>query len=330
MFKSGCFSTLFANSSAGYTRLPQESNTTENKRSNLVIIFTVITCVCLFLAAALFMLGYYEVPTFAQKLFKKEVYFKRPNATKHIPCHKFFEPEVNYSELAKTFRVTYKDPNNEAELPTDCDSIMKRNNFYMEGKEEKDFPLAYARNVYEDYRFLEMLLSTTYTPQNYYCYSVDGKASALFHKRINDLAKCFPNVYVTNLTLTMDSKGHNTNAHHMKCLEWLMKDNKNWKYVVLLQNYDVPLKTNQEMVQIFKWYNGTNDVSTQQRPQWGIGKFSFEALRLFKNSSRNKLVVDGNKPEMPTYRSLVQVSMSRQSIDFIFDNLDLTQAINNF
>ncbi|KAI6177789.1 hypothetical protein M3Y97_00945900 [Aphelenchoides bicaudatus] len=281
-----------------------------------VIINFTILCIILVL------LGYRRpfLKTFSTKFFKQHLHFKRPDITSHIPCHKFYNPEYDPVYLASKFQVTYNEAKDLQDLPMDCSSILARNNFHMNpmSKEEEEFPIAIARNVFKDYLFQEVVLSTTYAPQNYYCYSIDGNANSLFRKRMNSLTKCFPNVHVTDFKAKMDSFGHNTNAHHIECLKWLATKDKNWKYVSLLQNHDVPLKTNQELVQILKWMNGTNDVTTQIRRMW------------VDKASRNKLTVNGNAPILPITRGLVQVTMSRKSIDFIFDTLDLQRTVDQF
>lgn len=46
------------------------------------------------------------------------------------------------------------------------------------------------------------------------------------------------------------------------------------------------LKTNEELVQILKWFNGSNDISSKPLPSGRIdgGKnWTFEALHLFRN-----------------------------------------------
>lgn len=106
-----------------------------------------------------------------------------------------------------------------------------------------------------------------YTPQNFYCYAIDSNASPLFYKRMRALADCFPNVLLTTHEFHTDSAGHSMNRAHIACLEALARPEMKWKYVVLLQvggfslvhsllscpqNHDVPLKTNQEMLQIFR------------------------------------------------------------------------------
>lgn len=134
------------------------------------------------------------------------VKYIRPPETIHIPCEMFMKRHFLSSSMADKYRVKYKDPD---DLPIDCNSIMERNNFHMApmSKEENQFPLAYARNVFADYRFLEIVLSSTYAPQNFYCFSVDGKAPPLFRKRMNALSMCLENVHVTNLMIPMDSLG---------------------------------------------------------------------------------------------------------------------------
>ncbi|KAI6170642.1 Beta-1,3-galactosyl-O-glycosyl-glycoprotein beta-1,6-N-acetylglucosaminyltransferase 3 [Aphelenchoides bicaudatus] len=216
------------------SRLPKlfAGHLIRNRLPRLFTGFNVAVFVCLIIIVELFILGYRDSPIFTLKFHKKPVHFKRPNVTQHVPCHKFFQSQFEHGYLAKKFRINYTDPANEKDFPTDCASIFARNNFYMKpmSKEESEFPLAHARNVNKDYHFIEMLLSTTYAPQNLYCYSIDGKADKLFRKRMNDLAKCFPNIYITNFNATMDKLGHNTNAHHMSCLEWLNDKKKQWKY----------------------------------------------------------------------------------------------------
>ncbi|KAI6170487.1 hypothetical protein M3Y97_01149600 [Aphelenchoides bicaudatus] len=323
-------------------RLPELSDGFGNKKRmcSWCTTFNIIFVVFLFISAEVFLYGFRgRIPNpniFSSKFFNqnRQNLFKRPESTKHIPCNKFFDPQYDHSYLGPRFRVTYNESNNEQDISTDCDSIRARSNFHTKpmSKEEEDFPIAFARNVNKDYLFQEMILSSTYAPQNYYCYSIDGKATSLFRKRMENLAQCFPNILITDFKAVMDSFGHYTNDHHLSCLKMLANKDRKWKYVAMLQNHDVPLKTNQEMVQILTWYGGANDITTQIRPKW-IDKnwtehrWDFETLRLFKDPARNKLTVGGSTPDLPITRSLVQSTMSRESIDFIFEKLDLTRTL---
>ncbi|CAK5121259.1 unnamed protein product [Meloidogyne enterolobii] len=92
----------------------------------------------------------------------------------------------------------------------DCRSIKERNYFLEKplSTAEKKYPLAYARIVYKNYRFLETELATNYQRQNWYCFAVDKKiGDKQFLKRIKALAKCFPNVIVPTKRFPVDNNG---------------------------------------------------------------------------------------------------------------------------
>ena len=61
---------------------------------------------------------------------------------------------------------------------------------------EFNFPLAYSIVIHKDAGLVERLLRSIYRPQNFYCFHVDKKASAEFYNAINDISKCFPNVFL--------------------------------------------------------------------------------------------------------------------------------------
>ncbi|KAI6204488.1 hypothetical protein M3Y94_00679900 [Aphelenchoides besseyi] len=177
-----------------------------------------------------------------------------------------------------------------------------------------------------------MDLAVSYSPQNFYCYAIDSNASSLFHKRMHALADCFPNVFLTKHEFHMDSAGHNMGYSHRECMLVLAKPELKWNYLILLQNHDVPLKTNEELVQIFQWYDGANDISANSVPWERVNKnanWTFEAMHLFKNETKNLLPFKGYKPTLRLAKSLVQVSVSRAMIDFMVNDLDLSGLMKN-
>uniref|UniRef100_A0A7E4VG83 DDE Tnp4 domain-containing protein n=1 Tax=Panagrellus redivivus TaxID=6233 RepID=A0A7E4VG83_PANRE len=112
---------------------------------------------------------------------------------------------------------------------------------------------------------------------------------------------------------------------HLACLT-ILRDYQSWKYVALLQNHDVAIKTNTELVQIYKWLNGSNDV--------GVGPTSkllynqtidrtFRTLKILRNTSKN------TNQTIKFATSQNQCSLSRAAVDYIFDELDLTLLIKN-
>ncbi|KAF7633659.1 hypothetical protein Mgra_00006967 [Meloidogyne graminicola] len=209
----------------------------------------------------------------------------------HINCKKIISGDENYIKLQINSRLIYNEQNN---LLMDCNSIKQRNYFIDKplSDEEKKFPLAYVRIVYEvDYRFLESELATNYHPQNWYCYAIDSKANESFYKQTKSLANCFKNVIIPKERFPVDSDGHYMGHAFMSCLKELSKKERNWEYVFTLQNNDIQLKTNEEIVQMLKWLDGANDVEFEFRNENKQGminelhqqfNWTFKGLNLFK------------------------------------------------
>lgn len=167
---------------------------------------------------------------------KRPRLFVHPEGTKHLECARFFQNDTAYIKQFSTKgqRLVFKDP---LDLPMDCGSINSRNYFPSEAasKEEAEFPIARAKIVYKDYLMLEMELSSSYAPQNHYCFAIDAKASPLFHARVRQLANCLPNVVITKHEFKVDRMGHNMGQSFFECLKTLAVPEKHWKYVHLLQ-----------------------------------------------------------------------------------------------
>uniref|UniRef100_A0A915EVZ2 Uncharacterized protein n=1 Tax=Ditylenchus dipsaci TaxID=166011 RepID=A0A915EVZ2_9BILA len=240
-----------------------------------------------------------------------KAYVRDASTSKQLDCRRVMQNDVNYMKRMVKTRITYQDP---SDLPMDCASIKARNYFPSRpnSKQEASFPLAQARIVYKDYRFLEMELAAGYAPQNWYCFAIDGKAD----KR--------------------GWAGKNMITSYMECLKLLTAaselQSKHWKYVSLLQNHDVTIKTNQEAVQILEWMNGANDVEMKEAPEGRVNTkldWSFEALRMFRNASKYDDVFNGVIPRLLFAKGYLQASFSRRAVNYMLNDPDLvTELIN--
>uniref|UniRef100_A0A915NJV5 Uncharacterized protein n=1 Tax=Meloidogyne floridensis TaxID=298350 RepID=A0A915NJV5_9BILA len=260
------------------------------------------------------------------------------NEIKHdkerIDCKRIIEGDEDYIKLEAKSRLTYKDTKH---LLMDCRSIKERNYFLEKPNEEKKYPLAYARIVYGSYRFLEAEFATNYQHQNWYCYAVDSKiGNKQFFKRIKSLAKCFPNVIVPTKRFPVNKDGVNMVTAFMSCLEELSKKKYKWEYVFTLQNFDIQIKTNEEIIQILKWLGGANDVEysldKKELIQALYKKFNwtFKDLKLFKDEKLNNQVDTEGKPlSLKITKGYIQASLARPFVDFIVQKLDLTQLLDH-
>ncbi|KAI3408872.1 hypothetical protein GPALN_007466 [Globodera pallida] len=286
------------------------------------------------------------------------------NSSEQRPeCARVFLNDSDYTAQIGKRRLTFEDP---VWLEMDCANGIRKRNYFpgKEGFEDAEFPLAQVRVVYKDYVFLEKELASSYSPNNWYCYSVDHKSDKQFHMRLKQLSECLPNVVVSTCEWNVDSAGHNMTRAFLDCLNLLTVPEKRWEYVAILQNHDVAIKTNREMVQIYRWLNGANDVEGRGwtgrdgaglagaglagtgldwpgrdfdypiEVTWPPGgrvneslDWSFEAIRMFRNESRNVLDVEGFPPKLVFSKGSVASSLSRKMAEFIVYELDLTETV---
>uniref|UniRef100_A0A183BUY6 Secreted protein n=1 Tax=Globodera pallida TaxID=36090 RepID=A0A183BUY6_GLOPA len=217
----------------------------------------------------------------------------------------------------KRRRIVQTDPPH-GHLDTNCTAIRARWHFVETAgtAREANFPLAFARTVFR------------YAPQNVYCYALDAKADALFMRRVHALAHCFPNVVVLAEQFSVFSNGKNVTRAQLACLEAMLPMGE-WKYALLLQNHDLPLRTNAEMVEILRVYNGTNDIGTKKIVPNSVNlslDWSLASLNIYR---------EGHRVPMPTNltrrlhhtKSLNLIALSRSAVEFTLGALRLDKMI---
>ncbi|ETN86084.1 Core-2/I-Branching enzyme [Necator americanus] len=123
-------------------------------------------------------------------------------------------------------------------------------------KAERKFPLAYGLLVYTNAIQVLFMLSAFYRPQNEYCIAVSGSASKDFKFLMKVVDECFDNVYVMERPPVKWGSFEILNST-FACLEVLSHSDRPWRYYQYLSGFDVPLKTNREMIEIFKMWNNT-------------------------------------------------------------------------
>ncbi|GMT27657.1 hypothetical protein PFISCL1PPCAC_18954, partial [Pristionchus fissidentatus] len=108
------------------------------------------------------------------------------------------------------------------------------------------YSIAYGKIVYKDYQFLEQQMWNSYTSSNWYCFSIDSKSSEVFRSHFHQLAKCLPNVLISNVSRSVKSNGVNQNYAHLDCMKTL--ESKPFEYIFLLQNHDILTRTHRSTV----------------------------------------------------------------------------------
>uniref|UniRef100_A0A915CDE0 Uncharacterized protein n=1 Tax=Parascaris univalens TaxID=6257 RepID=A0A915CDE0_PARUN len=241
-------------------------------------------------------------------------------------CSRFFDDEIYANEKQKTPLIL--DSSADTRIDASCKAIRRRvlPGLISPTKFEVDFPVAFVRVVYKDYLLQELLFKLQYTPMNLFCFVIDEKSTALFKEQISNLTECFPNAISSQLQLPIDSAGHNMLNGFFECFRLLLTRSK-WKYVITLQNHDIPLRTNFELVNILRALNGSNDVGVLHAIPQRIPKniqWTYKALHLFKDESKN------DNRSLKITKGSASCSLSRAFVDFIVNELDVRIFIELF
>ncbi|MFH4974663.1 hypothetical protein AB6A40_001372 [Gnathostoma spinigerum] len=241
-------------------------------------------------------------------------------------CEAFFEgnkppPSVHSIRIPENASV-------DDEISAECDRIRERGYYANEAfsSEEREFPLAFVRVVYKEYHLQELLLNLMWSPQNFYCYALDKQSSPLFHEQMKNLSHCFDNVVLTSVEYPVKSSGWNMYSSILECLKVII-EKSGWKYAIILQNHDIPIKTNREIVDILKLFNGSNDIAVYAQSKRRTPRFdnwTYAALHLFKDESLN------DNRTIKIAKGNIGCSLSRPFVEFIVRELNLIELIRRF
>ncbi len=207
--------------------------------------------------------------------------------------------------------------------------------------EEADYPIAFVLIVHRNaFQFIR-LLQAIFWPQNIYCITYDNRTDLEFKNAITKLVDCLPdNVFLSRTNVDIHWGHYSVLRAAMGCLESLDKSEHEWHYVQTLSWSDFPLKTNREMVEIFKILNGSNDAELNRanperyrNPALFIpNETDFDLKVLPSDSLEIKKVFNGrwvvNKSETKTkppnglalYKGSFQTSLSRDFVNFLFSS----------
>jgi len=127
-------------------------------------------------------------------------------------------------------------------------------------REEAMFPIAFSILMFKDVEQFERLLRAIYRPQNLYCIHVDKKSSPNIHAAVTAIARCFENVFVLQRPFDVFWGTFSVLEPELACMKRLLRRSKKWKYFINLTGQEFPLKTNWQIVQILKVFNGSNNM----------------------------------------------------------------------
>ncbi|XP_052264525.1 beta-1,3-galactosyl-O-glycosyl-glycoprotein beta-1,6-N-acetylglucosaminyltransferase-like isoform X1 [Dreissena polymorpha] len=147
-------------------------------------------------------------------------------------------------------------------LTKNCDTFKLTRGYhgFIQNKEEQEFPIAFSILLYKEVEQAERLLRALYTPRNFFCLHVDGDAAPEVHEAVQGIADCLDNVFVVSKKEFIVYAGFSRLQADINCMENLVERGNKWKYFINLPSQQFPIKTNAELIEILKIYNGANDI----------------------------------------------------------------------
>ncbi|ELU13269.1 hypothetical protein CAPTEDRAFT_43794, partial [Capitella teleta] len=184
-------------------------------------------------------------------------------------------------------------------------------------EDERDFPLAFNIITYENAKQTEHLLRAIWRPQNYYCIHVDAKSPGL-HESLSNMASCFDNVALATVSHAVTWGHVSVMDAEIACMRDLLK-HKKWKYFLNLTGRDFPIRTNYELVQIFKAYQGANDIEgiTHGRPTSWTNHIYHQVEVLGYHAMIPTFIPKSSPPHNLTInKGTTHIAASREFVDF--------------
>ncbi|XP_041042962.1 beta-1,3-galactosyl-O-glycosyl-glycoprotein beta-1,6-N-acetylglucosaminyltransferase 4-like isoform X4 [Carcharodon carcharias] len=176
-------------------------------------------------------------------------------------------------------------------MTSDCAQYLSQRGYQnkLVSEEEKEYPLAFSMVVHKDAIMVERSLRMIYMPQNIYCIHYDQKSSNSFKTAIDNLAKCFPNVFIAS-KLELVHYAHISRLQaDLNCLSDLLQSSVQWKYVINLCGQDLPLRSNFELVSELKKLNGANMLESMKPSDTKKERFTYRH-ELQDNSNEDEQV----------------------------------------
>ncbi|MFT7811769.1 beta-1,3-galactosyl-O-glycosyl-glycoprotein beta-1,6-N-acetylglucosaminyltransferase 4-like [Arapaima gigas] len=160
---------------------------------------------------------------------------------------------------------------------SDCYKYIKQRGYahIPVSDEEKQFPIAYSIVVHKHASMVERILRAIYMPHNVYCLHYDQKASKTFAAAIQNLAKCFSNVFVASKLETVQYAHISRLNADLNCLSDLLESEVPWRYVINLCGQDFPLRSNFELVTELKKLQGANMLESSRPSELKKQRFTF-------------------------------------------------------
>ena len=194
-------------------------------------------------------------------------------------------------------------------------------NLFYVSEEELEFPLAFSLVVHDRPKQVYRLLKAIYRPHNIYCIHTDGKQSAGYISIFLSISQCLDNVLVSSHLSRVYWGHHSLMDAQLRCARNLMRyPPTRWKYIINICGFELPLRTNREIVQALKVLNGSSAVDT-----FPISEKDYEERFTFKyylgySGGKARLRLPLVPHNITIFKSMTQVALTHDFVQYLFTN----------
>ena len=182
--------------------------------------------------------------------------------------------------------------------------------------EEEELPIAYAFSIYKGATLFERILQAIYMPNNVYCIHIDKKSPEVFHKAIQSIIRCLPNVFFSANSTEVVYAHITVVEAQFYCMEELLKSSVKWEYYISLVGQDFPLYENKQLVKALQSFNKTNRLESYQMPK----RLEWRTEYVHKLNARRWVSNTGVKnspPPIPIRKGATHIVAIREFVDFV-------------
>ncbi|CAG5132232.1 unnamed protein product, partial [Candidula unifasciata] len=170
------------------------------------------------------------------------------------------------------------------------------------------------------------LLRAIYRRHNVYCLTVDLDTGPAFINAVRSVAACLPNVFLSTKLESIVYAGFSRFLADINCMQDLIAHPVGWKYLHNLPGQQFPLRTNLEIVNILKIYNGANDILGLPGKKSLPRRYKNKHRIVYNNITGKHVIVEavGKKSPPPHDFKIVKGSAygsySRAFVEFLLTN----------
>ncbi|XP_013916463.1 PREDICTED: beta-1,3-galactosyl-O-glycosyl-glycoprotein beta-1,6-N-acetylglucosaminyltransferase 4 [Thamnophis sirtalis] len=214
--------------------------------------------------------------------------------------------EIGKSLVIKRKEIIDLEDEDVIAMTSNCQQYRRIREYHLKAvsPEEEEFPLAYSLVVHKNAIMVERLIHTIYSSQNVYCIHYDQKSSDTFKQALENLTKCFSNIFIASKLEVVEYAHISRVQADLNCFSDLLKSEVPWKYVINLCGQDFPLRSNFELVDELKRLNGDNMLESVRPSSSKKQRFTYhhELQKKFYHSM--KMPAKTNIPKSPPPHNL--------------------------